>query len=54
MLSACDSLGAHFDALLGIDADPEALAVAAERLAGYGERVRLTRGNFRDLVAIAS
>lgn len=39
--------------LLGIDADPDALVTARERLAHFGERVRLVRGNFRDLAVIA-
>lgn len=32
----------------GIDQDPEALAVAQERLAPYGDRVHFWRGNFQD------
>jgi 16S rRNA (cytosine1402-N4)-methyltransferase len=32
----------------GLDQDPEALAVAQERLAPYGDRVHLWRGNFQD------
>ena len=39
--------------LLGVDTDPEALAQAGARLAPFGERVRLRRGNFRRLAAIA-
>lgn len=39
--------------LLGLDVDPGALARAAERLAPWGERVRLERGSFRDLRAAA-
>ncbi len=39
--------------LLGLDADPTVLAVARERLAGFGERVRLVHANFRDLAACA-
>ena len=35
--------------LLGIDADPEALATAAERLAPFGDRVRLVHRNYREL-----
>src|SRR5262245_49362985 len=39
--------------LLGIDADPAALAAAAARLAPFGERVALAHGNFRDLGRLA-
>jgi 16S rRNA (cytosine1402-N4)-methyltransferase len=39
--------------LLGIDADPEALDLARERLAGFGDAVALAQGNFRDLEGIA-
>jgi 16S rRNA (cytosine1402-N4)-methyltransferase len=58
-------LGGHARAILeasdevrvvGIDRDPAALAVARERLAGFGERVRFAEGPFtrvRDLVAQA-
>jgi 16S rRNA (cytosine1402-N4)-methyltransferase len=35
--------------LLGIDRDPEALAIAARRLARFGDRVELFEGNFGDL-----
>lgn len=35
--------------LLGLDRDPEALALARSRLAPFGERVRLVPGNFADL-----
>lgn len=54
-------LGGHARALLeaspevhvvGIDRDPEALAVARERLAAFSERVRLVAGNFRELAAL--
>lgn len=41
-------------ALLGIDADPDALAIARERLARFGPRVRLVQGNFRDMAEIAT
>ncbi len=53
-------LGGHSEALLraspdvriiGIDRDPEALARAAERLAGFGPRVRLVQANFHQLTA---
>lgn len=49
--------GGHTEAILeaselahviGVDQDPEALAVAAQRLEKYGERVRLIRANFAD------
>jgi 16S rRNA (cytosine1402-N4)-methyltransferase len=35
--------------LVGIDRDPDALALARERLAGFGGRVDLVSGNFGDL-----
>ena len=35
--------------VVGIDRDPEAIAAAGERLAEYGGRVLLIRGNFRNL-----
>ncbi|MDH3198566.1 MAG: 16S rRNA (cytosine(1402)-N(4))-methyltransferase RsmH [Candidatus Krumholzibacteria bacterium] len=37
--------------LLGIDRDPEALALAESRLARFGDRVALVRGSFADLGA---
>lgn len=40
--------------LLGIDADPAAIDVARERLAGFGLRVILAEGNFADLEDIAT
>lgn len=39
--------------LLGIDADAEALAYAAEALAPFGERVILVQGRHRDLTSLA-
>ena len=39
--------------LLGLDADPDALAVARQVLAGFGERVRLVNENFRHLAEVA-
>jgi 16S rRNA (cytosine1402-N4)-methyltransferase len=39
--------------LLGIDADPLAVALAGERLAEFGERATLVQGNFADLEEIA-
>ena len=44
--------GAHVR-LLGLDADPDALARAGERLARFGDRVRLVHANFRDLAGVA-
>ncbi len=35
--------------VLGIDADPQAISAARERLAGYYENLVLVQGNFRDL-----
>jgi 16S rRNA (cytosine1402-N4)-methyltransferase len=40
--------------LLGLDADPTALALAGARLAPFGSRVRLVNRNFRELGAVAS
>lgn len=34
--------------VIGVDQDPEALAVATERLQKYGERVQIIRANFAD------
>src|SRR4051812_13224230 len=39
--------------LLGLDADPAALAAAGTRLAAFGERATLAHGNFRDLGRLA-
>ena len=38
--------------LLGIDRDPDALALAGERLARFGERFELVAGDFADLDAL--
>jgi len=38
--------------LLGIDRDPHALSVAAERLNPYGDNATLVQGNYRDVVDI--
>jgi len=35
--------------LIGIDRDEDALAIAADRLAPFGDRVRLIYGNYRDI-----
>lgn len=40
--------------LLGIDRDPRALAIAADRLARFGDRVRLVEGRFGDLAALVA
>ena len=39
-------------ALIGIDADPEALAVGARRLARFGSAAAVVQGNFRDVDSI--
>ena len=38
--------------LLGIDADPKALEIAGQRLAPFGDSVRLVEANFRDLAQV--
>ena len=38
--------------LVGVDRDPTALAAAGERLARFGDRVRLVHGQFGDIAAI--
>jgi len=57
-VDATVGLGGHAEALLeaapecelvGIDQDPQALALAGERLARFGARVRLLRASFFDL-----
>lgn len=40
--------------LVGIDRDPEAIAVATDRLRRFGDRVRLIRGDFRELPRMAA
>jgi 16S rRNA (cytosine1402-N4)-methyltransferase len=40
------------DAVIGIDRDPQALAVGARALAAYGARVRLTHADYRDFDAV--
>jgi 16S rRNA (cytosine1402-N4)-methyltransferase len=39
--------------VLALDADPNALAVARQRLAAYGDRIRLVNANFAQLAAVA-
>jgi 16S rRNA (cytosine1402-N4)-methyltransferase len=60
-VDATVGLGGHAEAilraapearLLGIDRDPDALALAAQRLAGFGDRVRLAAGTFDRLAEI--
>jgi 16S rRNA (cytosine1402-N4)-methyltransferase len=46
-----DALPAH--TLLGLDRDDEALALAGQRLAPYGDRVELRRANFDELGEMA-
>ncbi|TMK83856.1 MAG: 16S rRNA (cytosine(1402)-N(4))-methyltransferase RsmH [Actinobacteria bacterium] len=40
--------------LLGIDRDPDALRLAADRLAAFGDQVRLVHGNFAELGEIVT
>ena len=40
--------------LIGLDLDPEALAIAGERLASFGERAELVHASFRDLADVLS
>jgi len=40
--------------LLGVDQDPDALALATARLAPYGDRVRVARGSFVELPRIVA
>ncbi|MGZ4119799.1 MAG: 16S rRNA (cytosine(1402)-N(4))-methyltransferase, partial [Actinomycetota bacterium] len=40
--------------LLGIDRDEDALAIARERLAPFGDQVRLVHGNLAELGALVS
>jgi len=59
ILDATCGTGGHAEAILslgasliGLDRDPEALKIARERLAKFGDRVRLLHANFRDLKAV--
>ena len=45
-------LEAGADRVIGIDRDPQALAIAAETLAAWGERLRLTHADYRDFDAV--
>jgi 16S rRNA (cytosine1402-N4)-methyltransferase len=40
--------------LLGLDADPDAIAVAQARLAPYGDRVTIVNSSFREMAAIVA
>jgi 16S rRNA (cytosine1402-N4)-methyltransferase len=44
-------LDAGVGSLVGVDRDPDALALARERMAAYGERVRLVRAAFSEVDA---
>lgn len=55
-IDATVGMGGHAAAILargarvvGVDQDPQAIALAWERLAPWADRVQLVRGNFRDL-----
>ncbi|HEY76049.1 MAG TPA: 16S rRNA (cytosine(1402)-N(4))-methyltransferase RsmH [Thermoflexia bacterium] len=50
VLSACAPDGR----LLGLDLDPDALAVARQRLAPFGERATLRQGSFAQLATLAA
>ncbi len=39
--------------LIGIDQDPEALKAAGDRLAGYGDRLKIVQANFADALEVA-
>jgi 16S rRNA (cytosine1402-N4)-methyltransferase len=61
IVDATVGAGGHAAALLacgaqviGVDQDPQALDLARDRLAPFSDRVRLFRGNFRDLPALLS
>jgi len=64
MIDGTVGMGGHAEALLettrpevrllGLDVDPEALARARARLARFGDRVRLARGSFRRIDALAA
>jgi len=40
--------------LLGLDLDPAALETAAQRLKSFGDRVRLVRSSYREMVSVAN
>jgi len=61
VVDATIGAGGHAEALLeaapratlvGIDRDPEALAISRERLARFGDRVALVRGSFAEIGAV--
>jgi len=64
MIDGTVGMGGHAEAvlassgadvrLLGLDADPGALAQAGARLARFGERARLAHASFADLEAVAA
>jgi len=45
-------LGSGADALLGLDRDEDALRIAAERLAAFGDRVELVHSDYRQLATV--
>lgn len=47
-------LRAGVERLVGVDRDPQALAVAGERLARFGDRARLIEGRFSDVARVAA
>jgi 16S rRNA (cytosine1402-N4)-methyltransferase len=46
-------LDAGAQLVIGVDRDPDAIALAGERLASYGDRVRLASGRFSEVVEVA-
>jgi len=41
-----------YSRIFGIDVDPEAIALAKEKLKCYGDRVSFVKGNFADLISL--
>jgi len=52
-LGICDAHQETLETLVGIDQDPVALQLAAQRLAAHGDKLKLVSGNFADLARLA-
>ena len=52
-MSVCRKLGSK-GSFIGIDRDPAAIEAACARLAGFGENVKVIRGNYRDMKSVLS